>query len=101
MSAPRGIGNSMPSETWLNSTLLSLGGRVGPPAADALALLAVPASFANDPQESASWDCEQPPSTGPVRASAAIRPRHGKRNSDTPTPHTPHRNHAPGLGPEW
>src|SRR6266478_7792645 len=65
------------------------GGRVGPPAADALALLAVPASFANDPQESLSWDCVHPPSTGPDRASAAIRPRHGKRNSDTPT-HAPH-----------
>src|SRR3954468_14512865 len=68
------------------------GGRVGPPAADALASPAVPASLANAPQESESWDCVQPPSTGPIRANAATRPRHGKPDSNTPTPHTRRRN---------
>src|SRR3954451_5478493 len=67
------------------------GGRVGP--ADALALLpsVVPASFANEPQESVSWDAEQPPSTGPIRASA-IRPQREIRYSGTPTHTPPHQN---------
>src|SRR5215213_101886 len=65
------------------------GGRTGPPAADALALLAVPASFASAPKESGNEDDEQPASIGPSSANAVISPRRGKRNSDTPTPRTP------------
>src|SRR3954467_13219926 len=67
------------------------GGRLK--AADALALPAEapPRTDAFDHQ-SGNEDEEQPASIGPSRANAVVRPRHGKRNSDTPTPRTPQRN---------
>src|SRR6266853_4569234 len=64
------------------------GGSVGAPgAADALAL--EPLEVNHDGSDGIEGIAEQPPSSGIARASAVIRPRRGKRNSDTPTPRTP------------
>src|SRR3954469_8070335 len=62
-------------------------------AADALAFPAVaPLRRAADDHQSGNEDDEQPASTGLSRANVMVRPRHGKQNSDTPTPRTPRRN---------
>src|SRR5205814_1727269 len=66
------------------------GGNVSAPAADALAL--EPLEVNHDGSDGIDGIAEQPPSSGTARASAVIRPRRGKQNSDTPTPRTPHRN---------
>src|SRR5258705_3133320 len=86
---PEYVNVAAPVRTWTGGHSNS-GGRLGP-TADALALPpeVVPASFASAPKESGNEDDEQPASTGPSSANTVIRPRRGKRNSDTPTP-APH-----------
>src|SRR5947207_8213402 len=61
------------------------GGRVGPPA-DALALEPLEVNHDGSDGIEIEGIAEQPPSSGTTKASVGIKPRRGKRNSDTPTP---------------